>query len=83
MIFILSHIERGENGGVGKTTETCKFLKRANNLDADGFSRSAPYVSEGSAASLLCANVYESMEMKRPPTHINLSEHMLVYFADR
>ena len=36
----------------------------------------------GSAASLLCANVYESME-NEIVAHINLSEHVLVYFADR
>ena len=30
----------------------------------------------------MCANVYESMENEEGE-HINLSEHVLVYFADR
>ena len=34
------------------------------------FRGAPPHVSEGSAAPLLCANVYESVEMERPPTLI-------------
>ena len=47
------------------------------------FSRSAPHVSE-EAQHLYYARMYMRVwKMKRPPTHINLSEHIIAYFADR